>query len=945
MEDLSTTMNSMTLGFLISIHAVLCGVVCGQPPSCTLRSPAQVGYLRDGDILIGGFFPVWTSWKEQKYSFTEQDQPITCTLFGPMCYSWMQAMAYAINEINTDNLLLPNVTLGFQIFDSCTNTARALWGTFWTLTGEEHPIPNYQCNPKTPVAIVGDALSLSSIAMASLLGAYVYPQVSYISSLASLSKRYLYPSFFRTIPSDDKQARALAKLVSHMGWNWVGLLSLDEDYGILGSQILKEELQNLRVCLAYHETFGLATSPRELERIADVVTRSSAKAVIIYSRDPFIHSLIDLLLEREDSKRIWLATEGWSNSAILQAKRYSSTMTGTLALSLHEVGMYGFKEYLLAIRPSTALPQDIFIESFWESVQECHWPNSSATMENGTVWCTGQENLTHFRTNQYVYDEFDFKIHYLVYNAVYAVAQALHDVILSYASTQHGRRGNRMAIWYWEITFGKCRGGRRRAETYSPNFRVPSVERSVMSSQVSVFNVAHCASRLAEAQWVALKAEICDDMTLPRLDRGNEVTRYLKKVHFINRMGDEIYFDANGNPPTDYDILNWQRDPDGSIRFVKAGRYNLRDPQGKELSINASAIKWITGDVEIPHSVCSDSCSPGFRKAPQKGRPMCCFDCVPCSEGHISSKTDSSDCTECPSDMWPNENQTMCVPKVIEFLSYWEPLGITLTSAVIFCSFTTIGILGIFIKYKDSAIVKANNRDVTYLLLTFLTLSFLCSLLFIGQPHKLTCRFRQGAFGVIFAFSVSCVLAKTLMVVIAFRATKPGSNMRKWLGPRVPAATISICIAVQLFICMYWMFQCPPFPEVNMKVKTGVLVFQCNECSDTLLWCMLGYMAFLSCISFLVAFLARNLPDSFNEAKWITFSMLIFLSVWISFVPAYLSTQGKFMVAVEVFGILSSSAGIVGCIFFPKCYIILLRPELNTHQNLLGKRTFQKTNN
>ncbi|XP_075062553.1 vomeronasal type-2 receptor 26-like [Mixophyes fleayi] len=410
-------------------------------------------------------------------------------------------------------------------------------------------------------------------------------------------------------------------------------------------------------------------------------------------------------------------------------------------------------------------------------------------------------------------------------------------------------------------------------------------------------------------------------------------------------MGEEIYFDSNGNPPTDYNLLNWQRNSNGTTEFVVVGRYNIRESKENELSINITAVRWITGDQEIPRSVCSESCSPGFRKAAQKGQPMCCFDCVPCSEGEISNQIDSSNCFSCTNEMWPNENQTMCIPKDVEYLSYWEPLGFTLTATVIFCSFTTVSILCVFIKYKDTPIVKANNRDLTYLLLASLSLSFLCSLLFIGEPQKFTCHFRQGAFGVIFVLSVSCVLAKTIMVVIAFRATKPGSNMRKWLGPKVPASIVSICTSIQVFICTYWMLTCPPFPERNIKIKTGVIIFQCNECSDTLLWCMLGYMAFLACVSFLVAFLARKLPDSFNEAKWITFSMLIFLSVWISFVPAYLSTHGKFMVAVEVFGILSSCAGIAGCIFFPKCFIILLRPDLNTRQHLLGKGATQKTNN
>ncbi|KAG8573827.1 hypothetical protein GDO81_008865 [Engystomops pustulosus] len=781
----------------------------------------------------------------------------------------MQSMIFAIKEINTDDSLLPNVSLGYLMFDTCARSSESLWGTFWTLSGEERPILNYQCNQKVPLAIVGDALSLHSLAMATILGTYMFPQVSYLSSLASLNNRFLYPSFFRTIPNDNRQARALAALVSYMGWNWVGLLSINEDYGIFGSQLLKEELQKLGVCLAYHETFGQTTSLQKLNYIADLVIQSSAKVVIIFSRDPYVHPLMELLLERDNNKRIWLGTEGWSNSPYLATKKFSKIMTGTIALCLHEMGVTGLKEYQLALRPSTSLPQDIFIETFWEIVNDCHWTSKSSAAENTTVRCTGEEKLTKFRNNVYEFDEFDFRVHYLVYNAVFSVAHALHNLICSSRQDQPGKCGVQKAI--------------------SPR----------------------------------------------------QIVRALQTIYFTNPMGEDMYFDTSGNPPTNYDVMNWHRNTDGSINLVKVGRYILRGSE--ELSINLTAIRWITGGQEIPDSVCSESCSPGFRKAAQNGQPMCCFDCIPCSEGEISDQIDSSNCFLCPEEMWPNKNNTVCIPKIVEFLSYLEPLGITLTTTTILCSLITVSILYVFIKYKDTAIVKANNRDLTYLLLTCLSLSFLCPLLFIGEPQKLTCRFRQGAFGIIFALSISCVLAKTIMVVIAFRATKPGSNMRSWMGPKVPASTTSLCTSIQICICVYWMLQCPPFPERNMKIKKAVIIFQCNECSDTLLWCMLGYMAFLACISFFIAFLARKLPDSFNEAKWITFSMLIFLSVWISFVPAYLSTQGKFMVAVEVFGILSSNAGIVGCIFIPKCYIILFKPELNTRQNLLGKSVTKKT--
>ncbi|KAM3915740.1 extracellular calcium-sensing receptor-like [Leptodactylus fuscus] len=833
---------------------------------CHLEQQSIESFSSQGDVVLGVVTLIHSTIYQPYVTYTKKPEAASCEDFVIRYYRDVLAVIFAIEEINEDLHLLPNLTLGYRIFDSCVSEVRALQATLLLLS--EDKASHYESTQamKDPflAGIVGDSMSTLAIPMARILGPCHYPQISFGAFDPDLDDRYQFPTFLRTVPNENIQNRAISELLKHLGWTWVGILTRDDDLGVLDGQSLKEEISHNQGCVAFLEKIHYRYPMDRLKNIHDIVMNSTAIVVVVYCEEMHVKPLLDMMSEAGTKGKIWIYTLSFTFIPGMFSEATSKLLNGSIGLVLHSETLAQFDTYLQQIHPYK-YSNDVYIREFWEVAFDCIWPPSDppGNITEDVEYCSGDEDLTDRVKSLFELDDLSYT--FQAYIAVYAFAYAL-DKLLQRKSPAEGS--------------GRCGG-----EHPTP--------------------------------W--------------------QVYRYLKKISFPSPAGNKIFFNDVGEVPATFDIMNLQIFPDNTYRLVKVGSYDSQAAASQQISLNIRTVIWNQEHKEVPRSVCSISCQPGNHKLSIDGRPLCCFQCAPCSMGEITNETDAAACTKCPEDMWPNDNQDSCRLKPTQFLSYEEVMGVSLAASSISFSIITLSILCIFRKFSDTPVVKANNRSLSYIILAGLVVCFLAILIFIGYPFEVICILRQVVFGVSFSVVVSGMLAKTITVILIFQSTKPNS-IGKRFDSRISRTVMFLCPLLQVVLCLVWLGTSPPYAELNMTSKPDTIIAQCNEGSNLFFSCMLAYMGLLATISFLVAFLSRKLPDSFSEGQYITFSMFVFLSVWICFIPAYLSAEGKDVVIAEVFAIMASSAGLLTCLFFPKCYIILFRPDMNTRQYVRGKQ-------
>lgn len=196
----------------------------------------------DGDVIIGALFSVHHQPPAEKVP--ERKCGEIREQYG---IQRVEAMFHTLDKINADPVLLPNITLGSEIRDSCWHSSVALEQSIEFIRdslisirddrdGGTRCISDSQTQPQTrvkkPIAgVIGPGSSSVAIQVQNLLQLFDIPQIAYSATSIDLSDKTLYKYFLRVVPSDTLQARAMLDIVKRYNWTYVSAVHTEGGYG------------------------------------------------------------------------------------------------------------------------------------------------------------------------------------------------------------------------------------------------------------------------------------------------------------------------------------------------------------------------------------------------------------------------------------------------------------------------------------------------------------------------------------------------------------------------------------------------------------------------------------------------------------------------------------------------------------------------------------------
>ncbi|XP_010011907.1 PREDICTED: metabotropic glutamate receptor 1 [Nestor notabilis] len=452
-----------------------------------------------------------------------------------------------------------------------------------------------------------------------------------------------------------------------------------------------------------------------------------------------------------------------------------------------------------------------------------------------------------------------------------------------------------------------CTGNESLEENYVQDSKMGFVINAIYAMAHGLQNMHHslCPGHVG----------LCDAMK--PID-GSKLLEFLLKSSFIGVSGEEVWFDEKGDAPGRYDIMNLQYIEPNRYDYVLIGTWH-------EGVLNIDDYRIQMNKSGMVRSVCSEPCLKGQIKVIRKGEVSCCWICTACKENEFVQ--DEFTCKACELGWWPNADLAGCEPIPVKYLQ-WSNI-----ESIVAVVFSCLGILVtmfvtlIFVLYRDTPVVKSSSRELCYIILAGIFLGYVCPFTLIAKPTTTSCYLQRLLVGLSSAMCYSALVTKTNRIARILAGSKKKICTRKprFMSAWAQVVIASILISVQLTLVITLIILEPPMPILSYpSIKEVYLI--CNT-SNLGVVAPVGYNGLLIMSCTYYAFKTRNVPANFNEAKYIAFTMYTTCIIWLAFVPIYFGSNYK--IITTCFAVSLSVTVALGCMFTPKMYIIIAKPERN----------------
>ena len=846
-------------------------------PFCTVQSVVNeskniIGVM-PGHFLIAGLFDVHDHYNP----ITEEIQSI-----NPRNLQRMQSMIYAIDAINKNSSLLPNITLGWYLLDTRGSVPIALADAIHVMEHNnirhsDKYIKSCSCSQdifgapwiinatnttnitldKQIIGVIGTRSSKESIATSTLLSAYNVPQISYASTSRALSDNIKFRTFFRTVPSDVYQAQAIIDIIRYFQWNYFAIVTIDDQYGSL----LRSEVVNLaakyQICAPINAVF-----PSQFDRqiISDIVTRLvdsvKVKAIVLICSEAEADAFFQQAQNQNLIGRIWIGSDAWGGSPTI-AEKYPTIVAGMIGVTLLQAiePLYDFYQYLKTLNLCNNNRNPWFNE-YW--IQLLSKNSASHTLSKDILLkCDEMENLSDNYTTKFYTNSVGSAY---VMDGVYALAHALHKVL-------------------------NCNHQFCPFDNY-------------------------------------------DDQSL--LD---DILEKLKSIHFNGYSESPFEFDSNGDGRPKYAISQLQYKEDDNnvvkqhLQFESIGTW--KDSKSATKSNLTIWEKKLSRDL-LFESYCSENCQPGTRRLVNTAS-QCCWQCLPCDSHQISTKINSQTCNHCKRGYLPNQNRTECIeiPVKVGKLTDTLPLAVLITNGISFV--LTISIWIVIFKNRSKPIVKAANVTLIYLLLFSIALCHTSPIVFMLSKTAANCSLVFSAIILPMVYIAIILMNKTHIIVVLFKSSSFHRQLSYWNRGIGQFSIIIVEFVTTTLVFMIIKFVDPASVEKRFSADETPY-YHCNTKYQFGTYLAMAILLIITTASAYFAFKARHIPARFHEAKYIFLTSLLFCIFILIYIPTIIFISGPMQSFIGAFGMIALAASVQLCLFSNKIYTIFFDPQANDIQ-------------